>query len=77
MISDCKIFSLMLLRQLNFGILSVYQPFYVYYKGKTLLFFNYFHREQEHSNKTPVYTKSMNMDIGVVRTSNQLSIRRS
>ena len=30
----------MLLRQLNFGALLVYQLFYAYYKGKTPLFFN-------------------------------------
>ena len=40
MISDFKVFPVILLRQLNFGISSVYQPFYVYYKGKTPLFFN-------------------------------------
>ena len=35
MISDFKIFPIMLLRQANFGFLSVQQLFYVYYKGKT------------------------------------------
>ena len=40
MISDFKIFPIMLLRQLNFGELLVYQLFYVYYKAKTLLFLN-------------------------------------
>ena len=30
----------MLLRQLNFGALLIYQLFYAYYKGKTPLFFN-------------------------------------
>ena len=77
MITDFKVFSVMLLRQLDFGILSVYHPFYVYYKGKALLFFNYTHREQAHSNKTQAHTKSKNIDIGVVGTSNQLLIRSS
>ena len=39
MVSDVKIFPIMLLRQLNFGALSVQQLSYVYYKGKTPLFF--------------------------------------
>ena len=30
----------MLLRQLNFGALLIYQLFYAYYKGETPLFFN-------------------------------------
>ena len=33
------------------------------------------HREKASSNKTPALTKSTNMDIGVVGTSNQLFIR--
>ena len=40
MSSDFKIFPIMILRQLNCGVLSVWQLFYVYYKGKTPLFFN-------------------------------------
>ena len=40
MISDFKIFSIMLSRQVNFGTLSVQQLFYVYYKRKTPFFFN-------------------------------------
>ena len=40
MITDFNIFSIMLLRQLNFSVLLVSQLFYVYYKGKTPLFFN-------------------------------------
>ena len=35
------------------------------------------HRKKVPSNKTPVLTKSMNMDIWVVGTSNQLFIRVS
>ena len=35
------------------------------------------HREIEPLNKTPAFTKSMNMDIWVVGTSNQLFIRGS
>ena len=37
MISDFKIFSIMILKQLNYGVFSLYQLFYVYYKGKTPL----------------------------------------
>ena len=37
MISDFNIFPIILLILLNFGLLSVYQLFYIYYKGKTLL----------------------------------------
>ena len=33
------------------------------------------HREKAPSNKTPTLTESMNMDICVVDTSNQLCIR--
>ena len=40
MISDFKVFTIMLLKQLNCGVLSISQLFYVYYKGKTQLFFN-------------------------------------
>ena len=36
--------------------------------------FKYTHREKAPSNKTPALTKSMNMDIWVVGTSNQLII---
>ena len=32
------------------------------------------HREKAPSNKTPAFTKSMNMDIWVVGTSNQIFI---
>ena len=32
------------------------------------------HRENAPSNKTPAFTKSMNMDIWVVGTSNQIFI---
>ena len=39
-ISDFNTFSKMFLRQLNFGVLSVWKPVYVYCKGKTPLFFN-------------------------------------
>ena len=35
------------------------------------------HREKASSNKTPAFTKSMNMDIWVVCVSNQLFIRGS
>ena len=35
------------------------------------------HREKEHSSKTPTPSKGMNMNIWVVRTSNQLFIRGS
>ena len=35
------------------------------------------HREKTHSNKTPTLFKSMNMDIWVVSTSNQLFVRVS
>ena len=37
---NSNIFPIMLLRQLNFGVLSTNQLFYVYCKGKTPLFFN-------------------------------------
>ena len=37
-VSDFKIFPIRFLRQLNCGVVSVYQLFYVYYKGKTPLF---------------------------------------
>ena len=77
MISGFKILPVMLLRQLKFAMLSAYQPFYVYYKRKAPLFFKHPHREQATSNRTPVYTKSMNMDIWLVGTSNQLFIRGS
>ena len=40
MISVFKIFPIMLLRQLNFGVLSVYQLPCVYYKEKSPLFLN-------------------------------------
>ena len=40
MISDFKIFPIMFLKQLNCGILSIKQPFYVYYKEKTPIFLN-------------------------------------
>ena len=40
LISAFNIFPIMLLRQLNFGLLSAKQPFYFLYEGKTLLFFN-------------------------------------
>ena len=40
LIDDFKIFPTVLLRQLDFGALSVYQLFCVYYKGKTPLSFN-------------------------------------
>ena len=40
MINDFKILPIILLRQLNFDILSVYQLLYIYYKGKSPLFFN-------------------------------------
>ena len=39
MICDFRIFPIMLLRQLNFGVLSVSQLLYVYCKGKTPPFF--------------------------------------
>ena len=39
MIRDLKIFLIMLLRQLKFGALSISKLFYVYYKGKTQMFF--------------------------------------
>ena len=39
--------------------------------------FNDTHREKAPSNKTPALTKSMNMEIWVVGTSNQLFIRSS
>ena len=35
------------------------------------------HRENAHTNETPVLTKSMNMDIWVVGTSNQSFLRGS
>ena len=35
------------------------------------------HREKSPSNKTPMRSKSINMDIWVVGTSNQLFIRGS
>ena len=35
------------------------------------------HREKSSSNKTPALTKSMDMDIWVVVTSNQLLVRGS
>ena len=35
------------------------------------------HREKAPSNKTPALTKSTNMDIWVVGTSNQLFVRGS
>ena len=40
-------------------------------------FFKDAHREKAPSSKTPGLTKSMNMDIGLVHTSNQLFIRGS
>ena len=40
MVSDIKIFPIILLRQLNFGVLPVYKLFYFYYKRKIQLFFN-------------------------------------
>ena len=50
-------------------------------KGKsqenTALSFNDTHREKAPSNKILVLTESMNMDISVIRTSNQLFIRGS
>ena len=42
MIWDFKIFPIMLLRQLNFGALSVSKVFYVYCKRKTPFFFMQF-----------------------------------
>ena len=35
------------------------------------------HRENAHTNETPVLTESMNMDIWVVGTSNQPFLRGS
>ena len=40
MINVFQIFPIMFLRQLNFDVLLVKQLFYVYYKGKTPLFYN-------------------------------------
>ena len=40
MIGDFKVFPIMLLKQLNCGVLSISQLFYVYCKGKTPLFLN-------------------------------------
>ena len=40
MISDFKTFPIMLSGQLNCGLMSVSQLFYVYFKGKNPLFFN-------------------------------------
>ena len=40
MISDFKIFLIMLLRQLSFSVLTIKQLFFVYHKGKTQLSFN-------------------------------------
>ena len=45
-------------------------------KGKTFCFKDT-HREKTPSNKTPALTKSMNIHIWVVSTSNQLFIRGS
>ena len=39
--SDFRIFPKMFLRQLDFDVLSVWQLFYVYYKGKTPFFFSF------------------------------------
>ena len=41
------------------------------------IFFKDTHKEKAPSNKTPALTKSANMGIWVVGTSNQLFIRRS
>ena len=41
------------------------------------MFFKDTHRKQAPRNKTPTLTKSMNMDIWVVGTSNQLFIQGS
>ena len=40
MVIDFKFFTIMLLRQLNFGVLPVEQLFYVYYKGRIPRAFN-------------------------------------
>ena len=40
MISDFENYRIMILRQLNCGVLSVWQIFYIYHNGKTALFFN-------------------------------------
>ena len=40
MINDFKTFPTVVFRQLNFGVLLVYELFYVYYKGKTSFFLN-------------------------------------
>ena len=48
-------------------------------KNKYILFMGFkgTHREKGPSNETPEFRKSMNMEIWVVGTSNQLFIRRS
>ena len=40
LIKNFKVFQIMLLRQLNFAVLSIQQLFYVYCKGQTPLFLN-------------------------------------
>ena len=40
MISNFKNFPIILLRQLNLGVILVWQLFYIYYKGKTPLLIN-------------------------------------
>ena len=44
---------------------------------KYIVLFKNTHREKAPSNKTPALTKSMNMDIWVVGTSNQLFLKGS
>ena len=46
-------------------------------KRKALIIIKDTHREKASSNKTPSRSKSMNMDIWVVGTSNQVFIRGS
>ena len=48
-----------------------------YPKQRKLLLFKDTYREKAPSNKNPTLSKSMNMDIWLFGTSNQLLIRRS
>ena len=58
----------------QFNILGFYSDRIFFFEKKLLGILKENHREKAPSNKTPTLSKSMNMDILVVGTSNQLFI---
>ena len=60
----------------NIRVKNIIKPF-LYYCERDRDFIKDIHREKAPANKNPALTKSINMDIRVVVTSNQLFLKGS